>query len=216
MSYPVLKEQHRTLREDFDQSLSLRTHRALSWLQRAELSDDDLDIQFISLWVSFNAAYAVDVDAQYRTSERGIFESFFAKLVKLDTEHRLYQLVWQEFSGPIRLLLNNEHTFQPFWDFQNGSINERRWREDFMRSKRRATEGLVSKDTDRVLSIVFRRIYTLRNQVLHGGATWNSSANRTQLQDCTAILLKVVPVVIELMMQHPEENWGEAHYPVVD
>ena len=29
------KQKHRTLREDFPQALSLRLHRALSWLQRA-------------------------------------------------------------------------------------------------------------------------------------------------------------------------------------
>ena len=37
-----------------------------------------------------------------------------------------------------------------------------------------------------VLSIVLSRIYTLRNQLVHGGATWDSSVNREQLRDCVA------------------------------
>ena len=39
--------------------LSLRLHRALSWLNRAEQLADDPDSQFIFLWIAFNAAYAL-------------------------------------------------------------------------------------------------------------------------------------------------------------
>ena len=35
---------------------TLRMHRALSWLQRAEAAGSDDDIAFISLWIGFNAA----------------------------------------------------------------------------------------------------------------------------------------------------------------
>ena len=66
-----------------------------------------------------------------------------------------------------------------------------------------------------VLSIVFSRIYTLRNQIMHGGATWNGSVNRDQIRDCVAILADLVPVVIEVMMDHHGALWGEASYPVV-
>lgn len=33
--------------------LNLRLHRAISWLAKAESSQNDLDIQFITLWISF-------------------------------------------------------------------------------------------------------------------------------------------------------------------
>ena len=59
-----------------------------------------------------------------------------------------------------------------------------------------------------VLSIVLSRIYTLRNQLIHGGATWGSSVNREQLRDCTNFMAKLVPLVIEVMMDHPETLWG--------
>ncbi|MBR9867099.1 MAG: hypothetical protein GYB18_08345 [Oceanospirillales bacterium] len=173
MAYQQLKTKHRALRESFHQNLSLRTHRALSWLDKAEQSVEDLDIQFISLWIAFNAAYATDIDAQYRTTERGMFESFFEKLLELDNENHLYNLVWAEFSSTIRLLLNNQFIFQPFWDYQNGIIAEEDWKADFNNSKKRAAQGLGNKNTPLVLSVVFRRVYTLRNQIIHGGATWN-------------------------------------------
>ena len=59
-----------------------------------------------------------------------------------------------------------------------------------------------------MLSIVLSRIYTLRNQLIHGGATWNGSVNREQLRDCVNLMGKLVPLVIEVMMDHPGTLWG--------
>ncbi|MDO6564549.1 HEPN domain-containing protein [Amphritea sp. 1_MG-2023] len=213
MTHRQLKQKHRALRKGFHLNLSLRTHRALSWLDRAEHSHDDADGQFIFLWISFNAAYATDIEEQYRTTEKGMFEAFFKKLVDLDSDDRLYHSVWAEFSSSIRVLLNNPYIFQPFWDYQNGKIPETEWQTRFQTSKRKASTALGRRDTVAVLSVVFRRIYTLRNQIIHGGATWNSQANRAQLNDCIALLSKVIPVVIDLMMDHPEQLWGDAFYP---
>jgi hypothetical protein len=67
-----------------------------------------------------------------------------------------------------------------------------------------------------VLSIVLARLYVLRNQLIHGGATWNGSVNRHQVRDCANLLGKLVPIVIEIMMDHPEHDWGVATYPVIN
>lgn len=48
--------EHRDL-QNYPENFRLRIHRALSWLKKAENSED-LDTKFISLWISFNAAYA--------------------------------------------------------------------------------------------------------------------------------------------------------------
>ncbi|MEZ8034909.1 hypothetical protein [Vibrio crassostreae] len=65
------------------------------------------------------------------------------------------------------------------------------------------------------MSVIFSRLYTLRNQLMHGGATYNSSANREQIRDCTALLENVVPTIIEIMMDGADELWGDAVYPLV-
>ncbi|MET4161264.1 hypothetical protein ABIE61_001096 [Marinobacterium sp. MBR-111] len=215
MDYSTLKAKHRSLRDGFPSDLSLRIHRSLSWLQKAELSNDDPDAHFIFLWIAFNAAYAIDVDELYRTTERGMFESFFDLLVAQDHTNQLYDLVWTQFSSTIRSLLNNQFIFQPFWDYQNGRIDEAHWESMFRQSKARAAQGLTRQDTGQVLSIVFRRIYTLRNQIVHGGATWQSSVNRPQVRDCKALLSKTVPTILDLMMDNPHEAWGEPFYPVI-
>jgi len=216
MNYEKLKEQHRARRESFSKNLDVRVHRALSWLNRSEMCGDDLDGEFIFLWISFNSAYAYDVDEQYRKNAQSMFDDFFGKIVELDSNNRLYQQVWSEFSSSVRVLLDNEFTFQPFWDFKFGRIPEAEWRERFEASKRKAKRGLADQDTAAVLAVVFRRLYTLRNQMMHGAATWNGSVNRAQVQDSTKLLRVIQPLVIQVMMENPSTLWGDPFYPVVD
>lgn len=85
------------------------------------------------------------------------------------------------------------------------------WREAFDDARQRVHRALAQRDTERVLYEVFVRLYTLRNQLMHGGATWNSSVNRAQVRDGRALLARVLPV----MMDHPERFEGKPFYPVV-
>lgn len=215
MHYQQLKQKHRERRDASAPDLSLRIHRALSWLHRAELTEDDLDARFIFLWIAFNAAYAIDVEEQYRKSERRLFEEFFRKLVSLDRENQLYKLVWDEFPGAIRVLLDNRYVFQPFWDYHNNRLEKEVWEQGFVTAKKRVAQALARQDTSQILSIIFRRIYTLRNQIIHGGATWNSQANRSQLRDCVLLLEKIVPVIIDLMLENDKDEWGKPFYPYI-
>ena len=52
-----------------------------------------------------------------------------------------------------------------------------------------------SQDTQKVMGIMFDRLYTLRNQLLHGGATWNSGVNRNQISQGAEIMGQVVPII---------------------
>ena len=197
------------------EDLSLRVHRALSWLDAAERCRDDDDARFVFLWISLNAAYADEIQRE-ATPEQAILNRFLKQLVDLDTENLLYDLVWSKFTGPFRVLLDNRFVFQPFWDHQNGKIDEDRWRRSFEGAKTAARRALGDQQqTASVLSIVLARLYTLRNQLMHGGATWRSSVNRDQIRDGTAILADLVPRVIHLLIENPEENWGDPCYPVI-
>ena len=214
-SYEELKKRQRAERENHPENIGIRIHRALSWLDRAEQCEDE-DGRFIFLWISFNAAYANDLSDMDQMAETLVFNQFLERLVDLDKDKVLYNLIWSEFAGSIRLLLNNEYVFAPFWDFQRGKITENRWKAKFTTARRDANRALAKRDTAKVLAIVFSRLYMLRNQLVHGGATWDSSVNRNQLRDGANFLAKVVPLVIEILLDHPVEVWVDAMYPVVD
>lgn len=215
-SYERLKSRQRAEREGHHPNLALRVHRALSWLNRAEQAEDP-DGRFIFLWIAFNAAYATEIDPKYRLPEQDTFRAFLQKLVDLDgASNRFGDLLWKEFPGSIRVLLQNPYVFQDFWNSHNGTMALAEWQERFDAANRAAQLALGRHDTVTVLSIVLSRIYTLRNQLIHGGATWGSSVNRDQVRDCVGFMGKLVPLVIEVMLDHPETLWGDACYPVVE
>jgi len=215
LDHANLKARHRAERDRYDPALALRTHRALSWLGRAEKESRDPDARFIFLWIAFNAAYANEIRDRKTFSERGLVQRFLNRLVEADSGQLLYHMLWEQFPGPIRLLIDNQYVFQPFWDFRNGRTGEAEWNELFARSKAAANRALGKGNTRRVLGIVLERLYTLRNQLIHGGATWNGKVNRRQVKDGVAIMNRLVPTVIHLMMDNGEQGWGEACYPVV-
>lgn len=67
-----------------------------------------------------------------------------------------------------------------------------------------------------MLLIVFDRLYTLRNQLMHGGATFAGRANRRQLKDGCAILQVCVPLILQVMQEnHARNDWGQPFYPYI-
>ena len=214
-SFSELKARHRVEREHYSTNLSLRVHRALSWLNKAEQCGDD-DSKFTFLWISFNAAYAQEYDQNQPYGERSRYEDFLTKLIEIDKEGILSRIVWNNYSSTIRVILDNEFILQAYWDYHAGRIQEQEWLDIKTKAKSFANKALGNNKTSLVLSVLFSRLYTLRNQIIHGGATYYSSANRKQLRDCTNILEKIVPVVIELMMNGKGQLWGDPMYPVIN
>jgi hypothetical protein len=216
LSYQSLKARQRAVRDSHSKAFGLRTHRALSWLQRAEQEAGDPDARFIFLWIAFNAAYANNLGDRQSFSERRLLLDFVQKLIECDKAHLLYQAVWDEFPKSIRLLLTNKYVYQPFWDSLSGDLPPGLWEERFRHDSQAAQRSLGRMDTKKVLAILFERLYVLRNQLVHGGATWNSSTNRKQMRDGANIMARLVPIIIHVMLENGHESWGEPFYPVVE
>ena len=209
----LLKDKLHAKGEQHSEASRIRIHRAISWLGRAELEGDDPDARFVLLWIAFNAAYAKAFGLE--ESARAQLGAFFAKLLSLDRGKQLATLLLSQFSGPIRTLIANKFVFEPFWRALRDHDASGQWEVQFQASSKVATRAVLEGKTDVVLSVVLDRLYVLRNQLVHGGATWNSGANRQQVKDGANIMLAITPVVIELMLDHPQENFGEILYPVV-
>jgi len=213
LNHTALKARHRSERDAYTESFSTRIHRALSWLNRAEQESDDLDARFIFLWISFNAAYANDFHRP-TFNERTKFDHFVGMVVKYDTDHQLDLVLWEEFPNSIRLLLDNQYVFAPFWDALH-TDNQDAWRDSFERSKGTANRALGEQNSAVILEIVLDRLYVLRNQLVHGGATWNSGVNRSQVQDGCAIMGRIVPLLLSVMMDNHTKFFGDHPFPVV-
>ncbi len=209
-----LKLRHRELRSQLAESTSLRIHRSLSWLKAAAQAAD-ADTRFIHLWIAFNAIYARDFEARDTFGEKGLLNRFLGQLVRLDQDDLLFDLVWENYAGKIRLFIDNEYVTRWFWDFQNGRVDEETWKKKFVRSKKDAQQALALKDTTIFCTILFDRLYVLRNQLMHGGATWKSEINRAQVKDGARILAAIVPAMIRIMLENRTADWGAPCYPPV-
>lgn len=210
-SLEALKQRYRSSRDGQDEPLPIRIHRAVSWLVRAEQEANDPDAQFLFLWIALNAAYASEFG--FERSEREQGNEFVRKLLALDTAGRLQSALFQQFSGPIRTLIENRFVFEPFWKAARDHDSSGIWETRFAASKKSALLAVMEKRTDVVLSIVLDRLYTLRNQIVHGGSTWNGSANRAQLKDAVLIMQMITPIIVELMMEQGAETFGPVAYP---
>lgn len=232
MTFERLENKRLEKDAEFPNVLGFRARRCISWLGRAEkeMKAGDYDAAFIFYWIAFNAAYA---DSSRSPSEKEVhtkeaYAEYFKKIIWLDAGKSIFNAIWpdpwrrtrpdrsqQALNRNIRSILENQYVFGPFWDQHNG-LDGGNWRERFDRSCKAASRFLAKQDTATVLSMLFDRLYVLRNQLVHGGATWDGSVNRKQVEDGARIMAFLIPLFIELMMENLAENWGKPYYPVVD
>ncbi|MGN0915559.1 MAG: hypothetical protein ACI4NE_04315 [Succinivibrio sp.] len=204
-------------REKFKEPFRVRIHRSLSWLKKSDALDkDELDLKLISLWISFNCLYGSIGGASDRHGDRDGIREFLNHISRLDTENLMYSLIWNVFSGPVRNLLDNVYTYQPFWAYYNGDSSYSDWKERFEKSIKSSKIALANQDIQTILFVIFDRIYTLRNQLIHGGATCGSYVNREQVKETCAILSELIPVICMIMMKnHDQTEFGTPYYQYI-
>ena len=225
-----------------EQDFLLRLSRAISWFDRAkqlrqlrkgdiEERKKDLDTQFIFFWISFNALYARDpieyfgkedkkekkgTEEREDVKEKNFFEKYFRNLWKFDKKHnRIYKTI--ENTKEIINLLENRFVAPHFWNYYHENPFKRKEKNPNWNQSKSAKGFKFAKekrDTFKMLSIIFGRLYTLRNQIMHGGSAWKvDHLNRRQLSDATEIMYKLLSVFIDIMLENPDADWGDSFYP---
>ncbi|MEK9711774.1 MAG: hypothetical protein VW258_04330 [Thalassolituus sp.] len=209
MTPDVLHEELRQQRDLFTEEHSTRLHRAISWWRAAEAQAGNPDLQFVTAWISLNAccltADSLDGDVD--------FLPWIQRLVSLDKDNAIYDLLWHQYSGPVKALIKNPYVFKPFWEAQREGSED--WKTQFDASSVEALNCLSRKKVPELLSITLDRLDVLRQQVICGGATFESRVNRDQVTTGAQLLLTLLPVVLALMLKHPHESWGSLAFPVV-
>lgn len=210
-----LKQMLKQKRDGFSDVHSTRLHRALSWLNCAAKQQEDVDLQLISLWIAFNACYAVDHGGSESLAERFAFQGFVEKLVSHDRDKQIYACLWQTYSGPVKALIKNPYVYSGFWQAKREYVNSNDWQAGFNQLSVSALNHLSRQNVPKLLSIVLDRLFVLRNQLIHGGATYASQVNREQVEDGAQLLASLVPIMIEIMLNAQQEDWGNIYYPVL-
>lgn len=200
--------------------LGLRMRRILSWYERALNEPSDPDARFIFSWIAFNSAYGIDDSDRLQQGLEPVREldrqyEFFENLVPLDENRALFDVLHKDTQVHVHNILDNEYIFRAFWMFEKGQQRFEKWLDMLEEQHVRVARAYRECDTMFILKIVFERLYVLRNQLLHGGATYNSKVNRDQVVAGDAIMISLLPVIAELMMDGSDIDWGVARYPVI-
>jgi len=223
LDFKSLKDKQQKLRDGFPDNVSLRIHRSLSWIERAGTCAGDDDAAILFYWIAFNAAYAVDAgkrdwsrEEEQQKGERDKYDEFFGKILKVDSK-RAHKALSKELSKPVKGLLDNKYIYAEFWHSRNSS-GSAHWESSFNKDKEDAHEALAKGEkTRKALNILFDRLNVLRNQIVHGSATWKSSVNRDQVENGAHVMAVLVPLFVDLMMDKPHESlWGKPYFPVVE
>jgi hypothetical protein len=112
------------------------------------------------------------------------------------------------------MIIDNRYIFKPFWEAQRGE--KLNWEKQFRQAADDANRFLAQNNVAGLMELVLDRLYTLRNQIVHGGATYKSKVNRAQVRDACNILKLMIPLVIDIMIENRMEDWGQIYYPVVE
>jgi len=192
-----------------DTDTNIRIHRALSWLEAAEQAHS-IDLTFISSWIGFNALYSSsEIDSPKLESKK--IWNFIKELANVDHENLLWALLCFENHVLAKRIVDNEMLFLNFWNSMHNL--EESWEDSFFYSNQEIHIFLEQKNTAKYVSAILQRIYLLRNQLIHGGATHEGRMNRVQVEDCQTMMMKLLPCMISIMMKYPKKNWGELCYP---
>ena len=204
-SLESLRTKKNELRESGKVNLSVRMRRALSWTERGqkEMERNDPDAAFIFHWIGFDSICSGR--PPYPTTKSKI-DDFLEDAVRADRSDSIYRLVIASESKTILTLAANAYVFTPFWGRYYDEWNSQDWTEPLIESVKRMIDCLKSEErgTLSTLKILFKRLTELRNQLVHGGSTWEDHANRDQVRDSARIMSRLLPVFLDLVMDNPD------------
>jgi len=202
-----------------------RMDRAISWLECHDACPEDKpDERFLFLWIAFNAAYGADDHVKFQRSknkpdDHKKFDDFLHLIVQRDNGGRLVDFI-RTHTSSLREIMETRFLFIDFWRGEYSNADRSKWERYFEETKNSMKHALQNvrsgrrKDFDltTVLGFAFDRLYTLRNQLMHGNASWRDKYNRSSLKIGNAVLGSCIPVILEIMLEvtakNPDMLWG--------
>lgn len=211
-----------------DQNLTDRLTRAESWLRAAsererdkKLDEIDHHTVFIFRYIAFNSLYGRwKLEGTNKLAWKQ-FDRFFDDLLTLHLQDQkrkgskgviLRDALAQCRSQWLRLIENEFLDKEGYWDLQeHGSDFKKKYRSQ----KFTALKRLEWQEYKALLHSIFRRIWVLRNQIMHGGATFGpDSRGWESVETANPVLRVLVPAFRSLMKEYPDAvAWPAIPFP---
>ena len=189
-----------------------RRHRAEAWIDRAKsLKEQEWDEgPCIFYWIAFNALYGQHNER--RETESKDIEKFLERMCHMDKEDGSLSLILDaiHIKRKIDTLLRNQFLSAIYWREGPSSHFQRKQDEDL----KEARTAYKRRELGAYLTIVFKRLRVLRNQIFHGCSTDKRRSNKGSLRPALALLEELVPQFLRIFKDHGQrEKWGKVPYP---
>lgn len=240
--------------------LSMRIERALSWLEQAERSAEERDyfLAFIAYWIAYNSLYGKYQPNKKSVPEKErreykIQKDFHRKISGCGSGEGLREIseVLKEKKAVIEGIVCHDFLSRLHWDYLHFELyghdateeeewqRSAKWKKRLDKDKKKLDALLDRLEADpgdtgavkKILDLLFPdRIYTLRNQVFHGGsvrgkitsfgevsAEKKGYTNISQVSRSVKIMVFLIPLFIKVVMENPEKGlWSSPNSPVID
>lgn len=202
------------------QNLRDRLGRSLSWLEAASNLRQDqsqVQVEFIFLFIAFNCLYGKRQYEGAETKIRQDLEEYFTKILDLhEINKREGGTTLSEALKRSRYcwlqLLEDEYLDNGYW---RTAEHRQGFKEKYRSQKFSALARLKNREYKELLHVIFSRIVVLRNQIMHGSATYGpKSKGWESIQKATPVLRALVPALRELMCRSGDAvDWPKIPYP---
>lgn len=200
-----------------DQNLEDRLKRADSWIQAtAALRPEQLHESFIFLYIAFNCLYG---QRQYEGDETQIGKDLaeFFKKVRVMSDRDVDNggaILKRALAAAHRdgaILIRDKFLSNRYWRGGSSVALQKQLNKEESLVEEQFTLGSY----DMFLDLTFRRISVLRNQIMHGCATYGArSYGQASLTKGLHFLKVMVPAFYELTKQYGHEvQWDPVPYP---
>ena len=203
-------------------AFATRIKRAISWYDRAERETRDADSRVIFFWIAFNALYGEDKGEEHKSKKQ---QDKFLKLITKLGSGQIHAVIREYCPDEYTSIMTNRYICWKYWreirsQLSNSGINrkqeadlanqmDKKWRKKDAGDKVKAEAFLnesecTEKKILQNLCGLFERIYELRNQIVHGNASWSADVNRSQVENGCRVLAVLIPTFIQLMLTEPK------------
>ena len=186
-------------RNSEDQSLTDRVRRSISWLKRVvRVSQDDLPPRFVELWIALNALYGYPTYLKpSRAQEEDYFKLFMGSLVQFDSSEKHLPAAMIQLQKDVKRLVKNEFLWNEFWRRDPVGLAKK-----IDKETKTLKEAVDCNDVPTFFTCAVKRLLVLRNQLIHGSSSENTTKNEDALKPGLLILEEILPVFLLLLIRH--------------
>ncbi|MSR18483.1 MAG: hypothetical protein EXS00_04820 [Phycisphaerales bacterium] len=191
------------------EDVRIRIHRCLTWLEAADMRGPaEIDTRLVEQWIALNALYGRwNPDRREPVPDRLSVETFI-RLIRTHDADKVLGVMLREHKGLAMAIFGDRYLLRHFWESDGGA------QPSTARLVATAQEWFRADRQAIILDKVLDRIYFVRCQVMHGGATYGGRLNRNAVKRTSMMLGHIVPTCLQIMMDHGyTDDWGELCYP---